>query len=75
MASVRLPVEGQTITDVDEIRTFLEPHGIWYEKWDVEGRVGENATDAEILAAYEPEIDRRKQEGGFETADLINVTP
>ena len=75
MASVRLPAEGQTITDVDEIRAFLKPHGIWYEKWDVEGRVGENATDAEILAVYEPEIDRLKQEGGFETADLINVTP
>jgi 1,2-dihydroxy-3-keto-5-methylthiopentene dioxygenase len=37
--------------------------------------VGDDAEDAEILAAYKPEIDRLKAEGGYVTADVINVTP
>ncbi|MEQ8785571.1 MAG: cupin domain-containing protein [Pirellulaceae bacterium] len=75
MARVRIPDENRDISDIDEIRAVLEPVGIWYEKWDVEGRIGVDATNEEILAAYEPEIERLKQQGGFVTADVINVTP
>ncbi|PHS02594.1 MAG: acireductone dioxygenase [Blastopirellula sp.] len=74
MASISIPDENRTLTDVEEIRTFLEPFGIWYENWDVEGRVGVDATNEEILEAYAPEIDRLKEKGGFVTADIINVT-
>lgn len=63
------------LTDPDEIRNFLKPHGIWYEHWKVEGRVEADATDEEILAAYRPEIDRLKASGGYVTADVINVKP
>jgi 1,2-dihydroxy-3-keto-5-methylthiopentene dioxygenase len=75
MARVRIPDENREITAPDEIRAVLEPVGIWYEKWDVEGRVGPDATGEEILAAYQPEIERLKERGGFVTADVINVTP
>jgi 1,2-dihydroxy-3-keto-5-methylthiopentene dioxygenase len=75
MARVRIPDENREITDPDEIRAVLEPVGIWYEKWDVAGRVGPDATGEEILEAYAPEIERLKQRGGFVTADVINVTP
>ena len=74
MAVIRVEAENREIVDVDEIREFLEPFGIWYEKWDVEGRVGEDATNEEILEAYSDEIDRLKEKGGFVTADVINVT-
>jgi 1,2-dihydroxy-3-keto-5-methylthiopentene dioxygenase len=73
MAVVRIQDEDRVITDVDEIRQFLEPFGIWYEKWDVEGRIGEDPTNEEILEAYGPEIERLKEKGGFVTADVINV--
>jgi 1,2-dihydroxy-3-keto-5-methylthiopentene dioxygenase len=75
MARLRIPDENREISDPDAIRAELAPHGIWYEKWDVEGRIGPDATSEEILAAYEPEIERLKQQGGFVTADVINVTP
>lgn len=74
MACVRIPAEDRTLTEAEEIRTYLKLHGIWYEHWDVEGRLGEGATDKEVLEAYAPEIDRLKQHGGFVTADVINVT-
>ena len=74
MARITVHDENRKIEDVDEIREYLKPHGIWYEKWDVEGRIGEDATNEEILEAYAPEIERLKKEGGYVTADVIAVT-
>lgn len=75
MARIEVPDQRRTITDVEAIRAFLAPYGIWYENWPVAGRVGPRATNDEILAAYEPEIARLKKQGGYVTADVINVTP
>src|SRR6476619_119741 len=75
MARIRIQDESREITDTQAICEFLKPHGIYYEKWDVEGRIGPEATNEEILAAYAPEIERLKKAGGFVTADVINVSP
>jgi 1,2-dihydroxy-3-keto-5-methylthiopentene dioxygenase len=75
MARVTIPEENRTLTDPQEISEFLKPFGIWYEKWEVESRVGPDVTGDEILAAYKPEVDRLKQQGGYQTADVIAVTP
>ncbi len=76
MAVVSIPDENRTISDADQIRTFLAPFGIWYEQWDLgEPRVSPEATSEQILEAYKPEIDRLKAQGGYVTADVINVTP
>ena len=75
MARISIPDENRQLEDVQEIREFLKPFGIWYEKWDVEGRVGEDATNEEILAAYDPEIQRLMEAGNYVTADVINVVP
>ncbi|MBI1374858.1 MAG: cupin domain-containing protein [Phycisphaera sp.] len=75
MAQITIPDEQLTLTDVDEVRAFLAPLGIWYERWDVEGRIDRDATNEEILDAYAPEIDRLKQRGGYVTADVIQITP
>lgn len=73
MARVIIPDENRTLSDVDEIRTFLEPMGIWYENWPVTQRLAADATNEEILAEFAPEIESLKQRGGFVTADVINV--
>ena len=75
MARIRIQDENREITDVQEIRDYLAPHGIWYEKWDVEGRLPVEATNEQILETYAPEVDRLKKAGGFVTADVINVSP
>jgi 1,2-dihydroxy-3-keto-5-methylthiopentene dioxygenase len=75
VAVVTIPDEGRTLTESADIVSFLKPFGIWYEQWDVgEPRVSPEATSEEILAAYKPEIDRLKEQGGYVTADVINVT-
>lgn len=73
MACVTIPTEDRRITDVTEIRKFLAPFGIWYEKWEVESRIGTEPTDEDILQGYAEEIARLKESGGFVTADVINV--
>lgn len=75
MANITIQDDQRTITDVDEIREFLKPYGIWYENWDVEGRIESDANAEQILAAYEPEIQRLKEQGNFVTADVISVNP
>lgn len=75
MARVTIHDGERRLEDVTAIREFLAPFGIWYEHWDVEGRIGPEATNEEILQAYAPEIDRLKATGGYVTADVINVTP
>lgn len=75
MASVYIQESDRTITDPAEILAFLQPFGIWYEHWQVEGRLSPNATDADILNEYAPEIEAVKKKGGFVTADVINVKP
>lgn len=75
MACITIAETGRRLTDTEAIRGFLQPHRIWYEQWDVGGRIGPGATDTEVLAAYTPEIRRLKELGGYATADVINVTP
>jgi 1,2-dihydroxy-3-keto-5-methylthiopentene dioxygenase len=73
MARVIIPDENRTIDDVEEIRAFLQPHGIWYEHWPVEERLPANPTNEQILEEFAPEVEKLKQRGGFVTADVINV--
>jgi 1,2-dihydroxy-3-keto-5-methylthiopentene dioxygenase len=73
MASVSIPDQNRTLERVDEIRDFLAPFGIWYERWEVAGRLPENPSNETILETYAPEIERLKAAGRFVTADVINV--
>jgi 1,2-dihydroxy-3-keto-5-methylthiopentene dioxygenase len=75
MAVIHIPDTNREISDPAEAREFMKAFGIIYENWDVEGRIGDDATDEEILAAYSPEIERLKSDHGFVTADVINVNP
>jgi 1,2-dihydroxy-3-keto-5-methylthiopentene dioxygenase len=75
MAVLSIPATGLRTGDPQEIAKHLAPLGIWHERWEVEGRIGPDATNEEILAAYEPEIERLKTAGSFVTADVINVNP
>lgn len=73
MAIVRIPEQDKTITDPGEIRTFLDGMGVSYESWEPSHPVGPDAPPEEILDAYKGEIDRLKAEGGYVTADVIDV--
>ena len=75
MAFIRIPSEDRTLSEPAEIRSFLAPFGIEYDRWPVAGRVDREASSEEILAAYAPEVEILKARGGYVTADVIDVTP
>lgn len=75
MAVVRIPDENRSFTSPEQIRNLLAGMGISYERWDASAPVSADASAHEILEAYAPQIDRLKKEGGYTTADVIDVNP
>jgi 1,2-dihydroxy-3-keto-5-methylthiopentene dioxygenase len=75
MAVLRIPDEKKILREEQEVRDYLEAIGIDYERWEIANRVGTDASAAEILNAYAPEIEKLKARGGYVTADVIDVKP
>ncbi len=76
MAILSVPDKGLVFREENEIKVYLEKIGIRYERWDAdEMRVSPEASEEEILRAYEPEIEKLKAEGGYVKADVINILP
>src|SRR3954471_23552665 len=73
MATVTLRDENRTLNDAGEISAFLAPFGIWYRRFEGTDQLGESPTDQEILEAYKEPIEKLKAEGGYVTADVINI--
>jgi 1,2-dihydroxy-3-keto-5-methylthiopentene dioxygenase len=75
MATVRIPSENRTLTHREEICAYLSEIGIRYEQWKPAHQIAERASTEQVLAAYAQEIERLKAEGGYVTADVIDVLP
>ena len=75
MAVVRVPGQGRRLDEPDSVIAFLAEKGIDQERWRPAHALAPTASAAEILAAYEPEIERLKARGGYVTADVIDVRP
>jgi 1,2-dihydroxy-3-keto-5-methylthiopentene dioxygenase len=76
MAIVEILDKKIILRGPEEIKDYLAGIGIDYERWDADGaRVSPDASPEEILAAYAPEIEKLKVEGGYVTADVIDIKP
>jgi 1,2-dihydroxy-3-keto-5-methylthiopentene dioxygenase len=75
MAIVSIPDEDREIRDRREIQEYLAGLGIDYAVWQPSQEVAPGAAAEDILAAYAGEIEQLKAQGGYVTADVIDVTP
>jgi 1,2-dihydroxy-3-keto-5-methylthiopentene dioxygenase len=73
MAVLRIPDENRELRDFEEIRERLSAIGIQYEIWSASRPVPANAPPDEVLEVYAGEIQRLKDQGGYVTADVIDV--
>lgn len=73
MATLRIPDQNETLTDAREIQARLAAFGIRYERWEPAHPVADDAAESEILTAYDDEITKLKEEGGYATADVIDL--
>src|SRR5262249_23529017 len=75
MATVRVPNENRVLTEEAAVRARLREADIRFERWVPAHPVSEDAPAEEVLAAYSAEIDVLKKDGGYVTADVIDVKP
>lgn len=78
MAVLTIPAQNKSLTNSDEIRSFLADFGIWYENMASSlTRLDSEASrqEADILETLAPEIEKLKERGSFVTADLIDLHP
>ncbi len=74
MATVTLRDDNRVI-EGEERDALLASAGIWFRRFEGSDRLPEDAGNEEILAAYEEPIRALMAEGGYVTADVINVNP
>jgi len=61
--------------DPERIGQLLGERGIGFERWPARVALSAAATEAEILAAYAPEIARVQSTGRYPTVDAIRLGP
>jgi len=75
MAVIKIPADNVTLTDAQDVTTFLAVRGIEYERWTPSREVPAGAPPQDILDAYSAQIETLKRRGGYVTADVIDVNP
>ena len=75
MAVLHIPHEDRTLTDDAEVSDFLSQFGIWHRRFEGSDELDEDASEDQLLGAYEEPIRELMDEGGYVTADVIDITP
>ena len=75
MAILTIPDEKGSLSEQEQVRAYLAGIGIDYERWEVPADLPPDASPAQVLTAYGPQIEKLKQRGGYLTADVIDVHP
>ena len=73
MAVVRIPDENRSLSEHDEVRDYLAGIGIDYERWESPVELPANASAEQVLSAYSEQVEKLKHQGGYVTADVIDV--
>jgi 1,2-dihydroxy-3-keto-5-methylthiopentene dioxygenase len=73
MAILSIPEKNICVTDTEEIRSFFNSRGIFFDQWQCDVEFEDNATQDEILDAYSKDLDPFMRNGGYQTADVISI--
>lgn len=75
MATLTLRDENRVLKDAEAIRAALAPHGIDYRRLDETPPVPQGATQEQVLEAFRGFLDERVREGGWRSADVVDIHP
>jgi 1,2-dihydroxy-3-keto-5-methylthiopentene dioxygenase len=73
MAKITIPDRNETVTTEAGVRAYLGARGVFYDRWQPEARLGKSATQDEILAAFQGQLEPFMAKGGYTTADVVSV--
>lgn len=68
-----LQPKQSVITDIAEIKTFMNERGIIFEQWSASKPLNDDDSSEAILAAYAHELKPYMEKHGYLNADVINV--
>lgn len=75
MATLHIPDENRSITGFDEVKAYLNAHGVWHDRWQAAEVLSNDADQETILKAYAHVLRPYMEANGYQTADVINVHP
>jgi 1,2-dihydroxy-3-keto-5-methylthiopentene dioxygenase len=73
MAILSIPEQQAEWHDPQEIKSFLNNRGIFFDQWTCNVLFDDTASQDEILAAYAKDLDPFMKQGGYLTADVISI--
>lgn len=69
------PLFNLVYTDHDAIARELDTIGIFFERWQADQELADNASQEEVIGAYRDSVDQLMEKYGFQSVDIIGVTP
>jgi 1,2-dihydroxy-3-keto-5-methylthiopentene dioxygenase len=66
---------GAAVHDHAAIASALAELGVEFERWQAEAELAADSGQEEVLAAYQPEIDRLNERYGFQSVDVVALRP
>jgi 1,2-dihydroxy-3-keto-5-methylthiopentene dioxygenase len=64
---------NKVLTHVDDIASTLAEQGVGFERWQASTRVEAGASEAEVMSAYQVQIDTMMTEQGYASVDVVSV--
>lgn len=65
---------NKVLTHQDDIASTLAELGVGFDRWQAAARLEADASEVEIIAAYQAPIDKLMTERGYTTVDVIRVS-
>jgi len=65
----------KTLIDHGAIERELAAAGVRFERWEASKAVVPGASQDEVIAAYRSDIERLQRENGYQSVDVISLTP
>lgn len=69
------PQYGELYTDFSSIQNQLRQIGVQFERWTANCKLSADADPESILSAYADSIEKLKQQFGFQSVDVVKLTP
>ena len=73
MAVLNIPDQNISTPDTNEIKSFLNERGVFYDQWEASVDFAADADQETVLDAYANSLKPYMESNGYKTADVINI--
>ncbi len=64
---------NKVLTHLEDIATTLAEQGVRFDRWQATAKIQPGASQEEVIAAYQEQIDKLMTERGYLTVDVISM--